>query len=552
MKTNPLIQRMLLICLLSFFGIAMASASCQAGFTWTQSSANNLAFTNTSTGTTGTTFYTWNFGDGNYAYGANNGNHQYNVPGTYTACLQISDSLSSTCSSSFCQAVTVTGTLICTLSDYMTTTQCTCPTCPNGAATVNPGGGTAPYTYAWTSPSASTQSITGLLPGTYTVTVYDANGCSIVDTISVTVMPPPCQASYTWNQTNPNVVSFTSTSTNVNPNTFYTWSYGDASPNTYGQYPSPHTYSIPGTYTVCLYISDSTFSNNCNSSYCDTVNVTGSIICNLNMTLGGTNASCASCTDGTASLTSVSGGTAPYVYSWSTGATTAGIYNLSPGTYTLCITDANSCHACDTVTVGVNPSGPCHAYFTLTPDTTNPGNYWANNMSTGSTFMTFTWSWGDSSPNDTLATPSHTYPGPGLYTICLTVHDSSCTSTYCDTLTAVRLPSWVASHHTTVNVRRVTSPAGISEHTVLNEWSVFPNPSSGITTIAYTLNQNSNVQIGIFNTIGQEVMAVENVNSKAAGNYTMNIDASVLKPGIYMVRIIANDKSETRRLSVVR
>lgn len=45
----------------------------------------------------------------------------------------------------------------------------------NGAARANPSGGTAPYTYAW-STGATTQTIIGLAPGTYTVTVTDALG----------------------------------------------------------------------------------------------------------------------------------------------------------------------------------------------------------------------------------------------------------------------------------------------------------------------------------------------------------------------------------------
>src|SRR5690606_35860960 len=38
-------------------------------------------------------------------------------------------------------------------------------------------GGTAPYTYSWSN-GANTQDLTGVVPGTYTVTVTDALGCS--------------------------------------------------------------------------------------------------------------------------------------------------------------------------------------------------------------------------------------------------------------------------------------------------------------------------------------------------------------------------------------
>jgi len=55
---------------------------------------------------------------------------------------------------------------------------------PNGIATANVSGGTAPHTYAWSN-SGSTMTIGGLPPGIYTVTVTDANNCSTTATAEV-------------------------------------------------------------------------------------------------------------------------------------------------------------------------------------------------------------------------------------------------------------------------------------------------------------------------------------------------------------------------------
>ena len=68
----------------------------------------------------------------------------------------------------------------------------------DGSATANPSAGTAPYTYDWSN-GETTPTISGLSPGTYEVTLTDANGCTSVssteiiasctDPVSVTISP---------------------------------------------------------------------------------------------------------------------------------------------------------------------------------------------------------------------------------------------------------------------------------------------------------------------------------------------------------------------------
>lgn len=68
----------------------------------------------------------------------------------------------------------------------------------DGSAEVAITGGTPPFTYSWENGESSTL-ISGLVAADYQVTILDANGCMVVDTLSVT-QPPEFASSIT--QTN--------------------------------------------------------------------------------------------------------------------------------------------------------------------------------------------------------------------------------------------------------------------------------------------------------------------------------------------------------------
>ena len=87
--------------------------------------------------------------------------------GTYTC--NVTDGVGNTC--------TATGTVSGPFSTFTTSgTSASCSTCCDGSATATVGGGSPPYTYVWTPGNQTTQTATGLCPGTYQVCVTDANG----------------------------------------------------------------------------------------------------------------------------------------------------------------------------------------------------------------------------------------------------------------------------------------------------------------------------------------------------------------------------------------
>jgi gliding motility-associated-like protein len=98
----------------------------------------------------------------------------------------------------------------------------------------------------------------------------------------------------------------------------------------------------PGTYSLTI-----TDDNNCtvNSSYTITQPVQP-----LTLSISQVNVSCTGSSTGFINLNAV-GGTFPYTYSWSTGATTEDIFNLPIGTYSVLVTDANGCTSTSQTTI---------------------------------------------------------------------------------------------------------------------------------------------------------------------------------------------------------
>ncbi|MGL4585394.1 MAG: SprB repeat-containing protein, partial [Flavobacterium sp.] len=198
----------------------------------------------------------------------------------------------------------------------------------DGTASVSVLGGTTPYRYVW-STGATTQSITGLAEGTYTVTAIDANNYASTETFTV-IQPTALTA----------ITSKTDVSCNGGSNgTATVIPSGGAGGYTYSWAPSGGTAAtatglVPGIYTVTV-----TDANACVITRTFTITQPTA----LTATMSQTNVSCNGRSDGTASVTTL-GGTGTYTYSWyPSGGTAATATGLAPGIYTVTVTDANSC-----------------------------------------------------------------------------------------------------------------------------------------------------------------------------------------------------------------
>ena len=263
--------------------------------------------------------YTYSWDGGAFT---NNPNNDALSVGSHTVVIMDATGATSQCE------ITITGAaaLSCSISQDMLASDYLAE---DGVATISAMGGSGDYTYLWDN-GETTQTAMALSYGPHTVTVTDSNGCGVTS----------CEIFI-----NKNLICGISQDA---PASCAGSADGIATVNGYGGY-APYTYSwdggdytdnntnnalTVGTHTVT--IKDATGA----TSEC-TVTISGpnELVANINITsqvttIGGSEGA----------VTAIAlGGTAPYSYEWSTGATTDAIEGLETGTYTVTITDAMGC-----------------------------------------------------------------------------------------------------------------------------------------------------------------------------------------------------------------
>lgn len=212
----------------------------------------------------------------------------------------------------------------------------TCYGGSDGSATIRVSGGIAPFTYRWnTAPVQNGVTASNLAAGAYTVTVTDASGATSTLNVSV-AQPEKLNVLVT-----PGTISVNGGTTTV-------------SLNASGGNP-PYTFSGPtsnvraGTYTYTV-----TDAKGCTDTKTVTITEPPATAAFVLSTVK-TNVTCSGLSNGSASV-SVTGGVAPYSYSWNStpAQTSANATALPAGTYTVTVRDANN----DVVTASVSIGEP--------------------------------------------------------------------------------------------------------------------------------------------------------------------------------------------------
>jgi hypothetical protein len=362
----------------------------------------------------------------------------------------------------------------------------------NGSVDINVVGGTGPYTYLWSN-SRTTEDLSGLVAGTYSVTVSDAISCiTSIGTINIT-QPTLITAVGISSNVSCNGAANGAINITVNGGTSgysFSWGAGVSSEDIAGL--------SAGTYTVTI-----TDANNCIASQSFTI--TQPTV--LSASASSTGVSCAG-NDGTAN-TNINGGTAPYTVNWSNGATGIALSGLAAGTYSTTVTDFNGCISSVSVTVS-NLCTSCSISATAT--SVNVSCFAACNGSATVTPTSgtspYSYNWSDA--GSTAAVRNNLCSGN--YTVTIT-DNSGCTNVQTITIGQPATLSASASSSYTA----CTAASGNASVTI----------SGGTTPYSYLWNNGATSQNLINLSSGTYL-----VTATDASGCTISTSASVVEPGL--------------------
>ncbi|MFN6091282.1 MAG: gliding motility-associated C-terminal domain-containing protein, partial [Bacteroidota bacterium] len=351
-------------------------------------------------GTIGAINQSFTGGSGGYTYLWSNGATTEDLAnlaaGTYT--ITVTDNLG--CSNSFTYTVAEPVAIVASI----TSTNASC-SLANGSASVSASGGTGQLSYLWSN-SQTTSSITNLLAGSYSVTVTDANGCTVSRNVTLTNQVGPSIISGIITDPLCNGGSNGSINISVSGGTVllnYAWSSGQTTQDINGL--------IAGNYTVTI-----TDANNCSTTGSYVVNQPSAITASFTSTPS-------TCNQNNGSLVvTPSGGTPGYSYVWNGGSTSSTINNLAAGIYTVTITDLHACTLVQNSTVLSQPS-PVVVQNTLTNVLCSGDSTGAITISINSGTLPFNFLWSNGATSQNISNLTN-----GTYSV--TVTDANgCTGT---------------------------------------------------------------------------------------------------------------------------
>jgi trimeric autotransporter adhesin len=238
--------------------------------------------------------------------------------------------------------VTATDGIGCTVTDSFTVNQPTiapptatlgtvtdvsCFGLADGSVMASVAGGVGTLTYNWSN-GATSQNLTNIGSGAYSLVVSDANGCADSTSVSNVMVAEPDELIATLDTvvaTACNTYEISANVTGGNGGNTYAWTGGSNA--------STLTVTATGAYTLTV-----TDTKGCSDNFTTTVTLPTALTATATVTAADT----AGAGVGAASV-AAAGGTMPYTYAWSNGQTTMTATGLAAGSYTATVTDANGC-----------------------------------------------------------------------------------------------------------------------------------------------------------------------------------------------------------------
>ncbi len=365
--------------------------------------------------------------------------------------------------------------------------------CDGSVEILNLSGGTAPYSVIWNDPAATVGFVAMGLCSSWNITavITDDNGVTCPHTFNVPIAPP-MQIELQIDSSSCGNSDGSMCATVIGGTPPYTYYWNTPGPN--------DTMACANNLSAGNYVLTVTDSNGC-VAY---LPVFLADIAPVSFTLNSTNVSCANGNDGSSCITNLTGGTGPYMYDWSLNGsivnTSICSSNMIAGSYTVCVTDANGCLICENETI-TEP-----AALIVTDSVTNASCPTCNDgeiqliASGGTGAPTFSWT-----SAFLGVVPIATGLPIGNYSFCVT-DANGCTT--CDSAT-------------------VSFTTGIQLTTHQNEFSIYPNPTTGVIIID---SEQEFERVIVRNVLG-EIIKESNTN---------RIDLSNQPNGIYFVEVVTD------------
>lgn len=449
-----------------------------------------MAFTNSSSTTSGSLTYAWTFGDGGTSSNPSP-THTYATSGTFS--VKLVATTSNGCKDSVTNTVTVNPNPV---AGFTVTNNCL------GAATNFTNTSTGASNFAWDfgdgqTANTSTATHTYAAAGTYTVTLTATSASNCTNTVShvVTINPIPVP-DFNANAACPNNnITFTNLSSVSSGTLTYQWGFGDAGTSTAT---SPtHAYTAAGTYNVTL---TATSGNGCTASVTKPVTVYPRPA----VAFSATTVCLGNPTTFTNSSTSASGS---LTYAWrfgdggtSSNPTPTHTYATS-GTFTVVLvaTTSNGCvdSATNIITVNAVPV----AGFTVSNNCLGVATNFTN-TSTGAS--TYNWNFGDGQ-TATGSTATHTYGAPGTYTaVLIATNGNGCSDTDSHVITINPLPvaDFSATSACPNNAIAFTNLSSISSGTLTYSWGFGDAGTSTATSPTHTYTASGSYNVTLTATSG--------------------------------------------------